>query len=135
MTLKFSSKHRVEFYDVDSMNVMWHGNYVKIIESARCEFLKNIDYDYTQMKEDGFVFPVVKMHFKYILPVFFGDIIDVETSLKDCDIFLAFEYKLFCRDKKIAQASTHQVAISIKDMQTQLSMPTRLLEAIKRKRK
>ena len=34
---------RAEFYDIDSMGVMWHGNYVKCIESARCKFLDEVD--------------------------------------------------------------------------------------------
>ena len=35
---------KVEFYDVDSMNVVWHGNYVKYMESARCVLLDKIGF-------------------------------------------------------------------------------------------
>ena len=133
MNLCLYSEHKVEFFDVDSMNVMWHGNYVKIIESARCSFLDAIGYDYIQMKEDGFIFPIVKMHFKYISPAFFKDILCVKTTLKDCDVFLEFVYELSNAKtkQKIAVASTHQVALATPSMTTQLSMPPKLLEAIK----
>lgn len=28
----------VPFFDVDSMNIAWHGHYVKYLEIARCDF-------------------------------------------------------------------------------------------------
>ncbi|MFW5625494.1 MAG: acyl-CoA thioesterase [Campylobacter hyointestinalis] len=59
-------KTKVEFYDVDSMNVVWHGNYVKFIEKARCEFLQDLGYDYEMMNPEGFAYPVAKMDFKFI---------------------------------------------------------------------
>ena len=33
---------KAEFYDIDSMGVMWHGNYVKCVEVARCRFLDEV---------------------------------------------------------------------------------------------
>ena len=27
----------VEFYDLDPMDVVWHGNYIKYLEAARCD--------------------------------------------------------------------------------------------------
>lgn len=130
--LSFCTQHKVEFFDVDSMNVMWHGNYVKIIESARCYFLENIGYDYKKMKEDGYVFPIVKMNFKYISPACFGDFLEVKTTLVDYDIFLEFSYELTQAktQKKVALASTHQVAVKINDLSTQLAMPAQFLKAI-----
>lgn len=130
--LSFLTQHKVEFFDVDSMNVMWHGNYVKMIESARCYFLENIGYDYKRMKEDGYVFPIVKMNFKYVSPACFGDFLEIKTTLVDCDIFLEFSYELTQAKthKKVALASTHQVAVKIDDLSTQLAMPVPLLDAI-----
>lgn len=32
-------KIKVPFYDLDPMNIVWHGNYVKYMEEARCDFL------------------------------------------------------------------------------------------------
>ena len=35
-----TSEITVEFYDLDPMNVVWHGNYVKYLEKARCDLLE-----------------------------------------------------------------------------------------------
>lgn len=58
MRVKIShvSTFKVAFFDVDSMEVMWHGNYVKYLEMARCELLDKLGYNYIAMKKDGYAF-------------------------------------------------------------------------------
>ena len=43
----------VPFFDVDTMNVVWHGHYVKYLEVARCALLDKIGHNYTAMLEAG----------------------------------------------------------------------------------
>lgn len=128
------SEHKVEFYDVDSMDVMWHGNYVKIIESARCAFLEKLGYTYMDMKRLGLAFPIVKMNFKYIAPAYFSDLLEVQTTLKEWEFFLEFSYEIrsLKTRKKIAIASTHQVPVRLNGGEVCLPMPQELLDAIKR---
>ena len=52
---------KAQFYDVDSMNVVWHGNYVKYFETARCALLGEIGYGYEAMRADGYAYPIVKI--------------------------------------------------------------------------
>ena len=66
MLFKTEMKLTVQFYDLDPMNVVWHGNYLKYLESARCDLLKKIGYDYDNMRADGVVYPIAKMDLKYI---------------------------------------------------------------------
>lgn len=40
----------VQFFDLDPMNVVWHGNYVKYLETARCDLLAKVGYTYDDMK-------------------------------------------------------------------------------------
>ena len=51
----------VPFYDLDPMNVVWHGNYVKYMEQARCALLADVNLSYDDMMKIGVVFPVVTM--------------------------------------------------------------------------
>lgn len=60
---------KAEFYDIDSMGVMWHGNYVKCVEVARCRFLDEVGFDYNAMRKNGFAMPIIKMEFKFIAPI------------------------------------------------------------------
>ena len=43
------------FHDCDPMQVVWHGNYFKYFEIARCALLQRYDYDYPQMQESGYL--------------------------------------------------------------------------------
>lgn len=36
---------QVPFFDVDSMDVVWHGHYIKYFEVARCALLDHIAWD------------------------------------------------------------------------------------------
>ena len=60
----------VEFYDVDTMRVVWHGNYVKYMEKGRCALLDSLNYGYLEMEKDGTAFPVVDIKLKYVLSAF-----------------------------------------------------------------
>ncbi len=40
----------IPFYDVDSAGIVWHGNYVKYFEVARCVLLDKLNYNYIDMK-------------------------------------------------------------------------------------
>ena len=72
---------QVPFFDVDPMRIVWHGNYVKYLEVARCAFLDSIGYGYDEMGRRGFSWPIVKMDLKYIRPARFGQTIRVSTTL------------------------------------------------------
>ena len=45
---------QVQFFDLDPMEVVWHGHYVKYLEIVRCVLLDTIDYNYAQMKASGY---------------------------------------------------------------------------------
>ena len=125
------STFKVAFFDVDSMEVMWHGNYVKYLEMARCELLDKLGYNYIAMKKDGYAFPIVKLDVKYVRPVFFNDTIKVTTTLSECETFLKFHY-LIENEKgdKLSEANTAQAVIEMKSLQTCFEMPEALIKAI-----
>ncbi len=49
----------IPFHDVDMMGVAWHGNYFRYFEVAREALLNQFNYGYRQMKESGYLWPVV----------------------------------------------------------------------------
>ena len=60
------------FHDLDPMNVVWHGNYIKYLELARCALLQGFDYDYPQMHASGYLWPIVDLRTKYVRSARFG---------------------------------------------------------------
>ena len=105
----------VEFYDVDSMHIVWHGNYIKYFEKARCALLEKIGYGYPQMTESGYAFPVTEIQSKYIKPLFFQQRIRVTASLEEYESILRISYVI--QDLKTGEVTTKgkssQVAIKL----------------------
>lgn len=126
------STFKVAFFDVDSMEVMWHGNYVKYLEMARCELLDKLGYNYIAMKKDGYAFPIVKLDVKYVRPAFFNDVIRVTTTLSECETFLKFHYLIENeKGEKLSEANTAQAVIEMNSLQTCFEMPEALKKALK----
>ena len=130
--MKKSYKFRVEFYDTDSMGVVWHGNYVKYCEMARCAFLRDVGYTYIDMKNDGYAYPIVKMDFKFIKPALFDDEICVCIELVEFESLLKFKYTI-SNDKGevLCRATTSQAAVNIANMETCFYLPEILKEKFK----
>lgn len=131
-TISNITNHKVEFYDIDSMNVMWHGNYVKLIEAARCRLLDKIGYNYMQMKKDGYAYPIVKMDFKHISPAFFGDELRITSTITNYDGLLKIAYEIYnnTTNKLCARASTSQASVMIDGFQTMFTLNREFLAKI-----
>jgi acyl-CoA thioester hydrolase len=89
------TEFNVEFYEVDSMEVVWHGNYVNFLERVRCVLLNRIGYNYQAMKESGYVFPVTEVSLKFIKPLHFGDAVRARAYLEEYENRLRIKYELF----------------------------------------
>lgn len=131
----FEAKMQIDipFFDLDPMDVVWHGNYVKYTEIARCDLLNKLGYNYNNMREDGFAYPVATMDLKFIEPAYFMQEIVITTRLLEVEPCLLMKY--FINDKKtgkkIFSAKTMQVCVDIATKESTYSAPKRLLEKIK----
>ena len=105
----------VQFYDLDPMDVVWHGHYVKYLELARCALLDKIDYNYDQMKQSGYAWPIVDMQLRYAAPATFQQRLIVRAELVEWENRLKINYEI--RDantkRRLTRASTTQVAVHI----------------------
>lgn len=85
----------VEFYDVDSMRIVWHGNYVKYMEKARCALLEELGYGYLQMEESGYLFPIVDVKLKYKRSLRYGETARVSAYLLEYENCIKIAYEIF----------------------------------------
>jgi acyl-CoA thioester hydrolase len=122
----------VPFFDVDAMQVVWHGHYVKYLEVARCELLRSFQYDYHEMTESGYMWPIVDMWIKYVGSALFARKITVRATLKEWENRLKIDYLItdIATGKKLTKASTTQVAIDIATRQMCFESPQILFEKL-----
>ncbi|WP_394181322.1 tol-pal system-associated acyl-CoA thioesterase [Yoonia maritima] len=74
---------RVYYEDTDLAGIVYYANYLKFIERARSEWVREMGIDQVAMKADGFVFAVRRVEADYLAPARFDDELIVETSLAE----------------------------------------------------
>ena len=124
---------KAQFYDLDPMQVVWHGNYARYLEQARCALLDMIEYNYTQMAASGFAWPVVDMRSKYVRPIRFGQEVVVAATLLEYANRLKIDYRI--RDcatgEVLHKATTVQVAVQSDTGELQLESPRILFDKLR----
>ncbi|MBS4759374.1 MAG: acyl-CoA thioesterase [Clostridium sp.] len=122
----------VEFYDLDPMNVVWHGNYIKYIEKARCDLLEKIGYTYDDMRKDNVAYPVATMDLKFIKSALFKQKLIVETTLESLEPALLIRYLI--KDKttgeKLFKAKSMQIGINIDTRESIYTPPLSFIKKI-----
>ena len=133
MSLSAEVEIEIPFFDVDAMQVAWHGHYVKYFEVARCAMLRKIDYDYPKMHASGYLFPVVELYLKYVNAARCGQVVVVAAEILEYENRLKIGYRI--RDKASGQRLTKgwsvQVAVDAKTNELQFVSPKVLVEKMR----
>jgi acyl-CoA thioester hydrolase len=106
---------QVQFFDLDPMEIVWHGNYVKYLEVARCALLDSIGYNYEQMKESGYAWPIIEMNLRYAAPAKFAQRLKLRAEIAEYENRLRIEYMISDAQtgQRLNRAYTTQVAVDI----------------------
>lgn len=128
--------HEIEleptFHDLDPMNIVWHGNYVKYLEVARCALLEKFDYDYPQMHASGYLWPIVDMRLKYVRSAEFRQPLKIRATIVEWENRLKIEYVVrnAATGETINKAYTIQVAVDVEKRELQYVCPPVLWERL-----
>ncbi|MBQ7816429.1 MAG: acyl-CoA thioesterase [Oscillospiraceae bacterium] len=88
--------HKVHYYETDKMSITHHSNYIRWMEEARIDFLKNIGWGYEEIEAMGIISPVTAVECKYKNITTFADevYIDVWVSeFKGVKLKIGYEMK------------------------------------------
>lgn len=119
-----TAEFQVAFFDLDPMNVVWHGNYVKYMEIGRCALLDKIGYNYTEMVKSGYAFPVTGIKVRYIKPLTFGEHAKIVSSLVEYENMIKIKYEIFNEKGELTtKAESTQMALNIQKMEAEFSCP------------
>jgi acyl-CoA thioester hydrolase len=105
----------IPFHDIDVMHVAWHGHYIRYLEIARCALFDKIDYNYPQMKQSGYLWPVIDLRVRYAQPLRFQQKVKVQAKIVEWENRLKINYVLtdLVTGRRLTKAYTVQVAVDI----------------------
>lgn len=123
----------VPYQDADPAGVAWHGNYFRYFDSARVALLEKLDYSYRQMTESGYGWPIIDTRVRYMQPIHFDQLINVEATLLEWEYRLKIGYEIRDTDgKRLTKGWTVQVAVDLKSGELCLGSPPALLDRLRR---
>ena len=68
--------------DSDHAGVMWHGTYFNWLEESRIDALSKVGMNYFDLTKKGYELPLIDASIKYILPLYLGDVIEIQSVFK-----------------------------------------------------
>ena len=104
---------QVQFFDLDPMQIVWHGHYMRYLEIARCVLFDQIGYNYDDMKQSGYAWPIIDLQIRYAAPATFNQRLTVSADIVEWENRLKINYvvKDATSGKRLTRASTTQVAV------------------------
>ncbi|MFW2590143.1 tol-pal system-associated acyl-CoA thioesterase [Sagittula sp. SSi028] len=73
---------RVYYEDTDMAGIVYHANYLKFIERARSDWVREQGLDQNAMREAGIVFVVRRIEADYLAAARYDDTLDIVTDVK-----------------------------------------------------
>ncbi|MBP9152199.1 MAG: acyl-CoA thioesterase [Flavobacteriales bacterium] len=104
---------RVRFSEVDSLRIVWHGNFLKYFEDGRDAWAKEFDFDFMEVYEkQGLLMPLASSHMDYKYPLRYNEIGLVETTFVDSPAAkMIFRFKVYNEDKTQLKATGETVQV------------------------
>lgn len=88
-------RHKVQYYETDQMGVVHHSNYIRWFEEARTDYMEQMGMGYDEMEKQGIMSPVLAVEADYLRMVHFGEVVAIETFIKEYNgIKLTVEYQV-----------------------------------------
>ena len=124
---------KAQFYDIDAMRVVWHGNYARFLELARSALLEKIGYGYLEMARSGYLWPIVDMRIKYVRPVRMAQQIRLSATLLEYENRLRIDYRIVDADsgELLSKAWTTQLAVAISTGELEFNCPKELVDKVR----
>jgi len=78
----FSIPIRVYYEDTDAGAVVYYANYLKFMERARTEWLRQMGYEHDELfRREGILFAVRSAHLEFLKPARFNDLLEATVQV------------------------------------------------------
>ena len=126
-------EHRVAFYELDPMQIVWHGNYYNYFEDARRALLARYGIDLNDFfQRTQCLFPIIRTASKHILPLRYGDEFICKATLAEATNKLVFDFEIRRKSdgKVCARGRTEQAPVKAPEMELLFGIPAEIRQAL-----
>ncbi len=96
-------RHIVQYYETDRMGITHHSNYIRWMEEARVDFMKQLGWGYDKMENMGIVSPVTALECRYKASTTFADEVEIRIAVTEFKgVVLKLRYTMTNQDGKTA---------------------------------
>jgi len=120
------------FQDADPMGVIYHGNYFRFFEEARRLLMGKINYNYRDMVDSGYAWPVIDSYVKYVQAIPYNHEIRITATLTEWENYIRVDYIIYDAQtgKRLTKGYTRQVAVDMKTEEMCFASPLLLKEKL-----
>ena len=126
-------QHKVPFYDLDPMQMVWHGNYLKYFDIARFELFDTLGIDLlSYFKKTNYLFPITKTSTKHIVSLRYKDEFKCKATVVEAQykIVVDFEIRLVKSNQICTKGRSEQVAVKYPEMEIMFEIPDDIRKAL-----
>jgi acyl-CoA thioester hydrolase len=122
---------RVYYEDTDAGGVVYYANYLRFLERARTEWLRQLGFDQEALiRDSGILFAVRRVTIDYLLPARLDDGLLVEARVAESGrVSLTFDQRIHRGAQVLVQASVQVVCLDSRRFRP-VAIPGVILERI-----
>ncbi|AUQ69479.1 tol-pal system-associated acyl-CoA thioesterase [Phaeobacter inhibens] len=104
---------RVYYEDTDMGGIVYHANYLRFIERARSDWVRNLGNDQNAMREAGLIWVVRRIEADYLAPAKFDEELLIETEVqKVTPARLTMSQQVFRGETELFRATVTVVCVN-----------------------
>ncbi len=124
---------KVPFCDLDPMQMVWHGNYLKYFDVARSELFDTLGIDLLNyFKKTKYLFPITKTSTKHIVSLRYRDEFMCKATVVEAQykIVVDFKIRLVNNNQICTKGRSEQVAVKYPEMEIMFEIPDDIRKAL-----
>lgn len=133
MSMRFEAKMKVAFHDLDPLQIVWHGNYLKYFDIARFGLFASAGVDlYAYMIDKKYVFPVTRTALKHIVPLRAFDEFICRATVTEAQYKIAMDFEIRKAGDGLlcTRGSSEQLAVRFPEMEMEFAIPADIRTAL-----
>ena len=123
---------RIHYALTDQMGVVYYGNYAQFYEIGRTEAIRALGFTYKEIEAMGIVLAVTDMHFRFLRPAKYDDVLTIKTTLREIPLQhkIIFYGEIYNQEKELL--NTGEVTLYFLEAKTmkRMNMPEELKEKL-----